>query len=260
MKTKTSTEVCQVFEKMLKKIPRFKNLHSDEGYISLYIVFIFKNFFKTDFFFFFLGKEYINKKFEYLMKKYKINHYITYSHLKAAICERFNRTLKNKLWKEFSYQGNYKWINILQEIVKKYNNTIHRTIRRKPIEVNKKNEKEIFETVYKLPKITTKPRFHIGDKVRISKYKNIFDKGYTTNFSHEIYTIEEIIPSFPISTYILKDNENKVLKGSFYSHELQKTKYPDIYLIEKIIKKKGNQAFVKFLGYNNRHNAWVNLE
>ncbi len=82
------------------------------------------------------GTEFYNKEFKTLMDKYNINHYSTYTHLKASIVERFNRTLKEKMWREFSMQGTYKWINILNKLIMEYNNTKHRTLKNTPNEMN----------------------------------------------------------------------------------------------------------------------------
>lgn len=119
----------------------------------------------------------------------------------------------------------------------------------KPIDVNDKNYKPNANDIY-----PTKAKFSIGDKVRISKLKGIFEKGYTANWSTELFEIEDVIYSDPI-TYKLKD-----IKGNFYEHELQKTKYPDVYLIEKVLRKKGDKVFVKWLGFDDSHNSWVNKD
>jgi IS30 family transposase len=79
------------------------------------------------------GTEFYNSTFKKLMEKYKIKHYSSYSHLKASIVERFNRTLKNMMWKQFSLQGSYKWLPILQSTLQKYNNNFHRTIQTAPL-------------------------------------------------------------------------------------------------------------------------------
>ena len=93
------------------------------------------------------------------------------------------------MWKEFIFQGNYKWINIYQELTDKFNNTLHRTIKMTPNEVKSYNEKTLLDTVYDNLKVFRKPKFQIGDHVRISKYKDIFEKGYTPNCTTEIFKI-----------------------------------------------------------------------
>ena len=116
------------------------------------------------------GTEFHNKIFKQLMKKHNITFYSTYSILKASVVERFNRTLKNKMWKQFSLQGSYKWLDILSFLVDEYNKTKHRTIGMAPNQVNKNNEISILRKVYNKTTKWVKNKFQIGDIVRISKY------------------------------------------------------------------------------------------
>lgn len=205
------------------------------------------------------GTEFYNKNFQKLMTEFKINHYSTYSNLKASIVERVNRTLKNLMWKQFSLQGTYKWINILQDIVQKYNNTRHSTHRLKPSQVNSKNEKKILQTAYSHLKTIDPKRakFKIKDYVRLSKYRQAFSKGYTPNWGNEVFQIRKLNRTNP-TTYLLKDQINEVVQGAFYTEELQKTKHPHVYLVEKVLKRKGNKLFVKWLGLPKSHNSWIN--
>lgn len=206
------------------------------------------------------GKEFYNKHFAELMKKYNINHYSTYSKLKASICERLNRTLLNKLWKYFSLNGNHKWLKCLQKVTEEYNNSKHRTIKMRPSAVNKSHEQYLLENVYcknHTLNATTKIKFKIGDNVRVSKFKTIFEKGYTPNWSTEIFKIDKIMPTEP-PTYLLEDLHGERIKGAFYSYELQKTTCLDVYLVEKVIRRSGTKCLVKWLGFDNSHNSWIN--
>lgn len=206
------------------------------------------------------GKEFYNKHFSLLMKRYNINHYSTFSKLKASICERLNRTLLQKLWKKLHINGNHKWVNVLIKITAEYNNSVHRTIKMKPVDVNSTNEKQLLNTVYvrnNSLNAAVKTKFHIGDKVRLSKHKHLFEKGYTPSWTTEIFQIDKILPTEPI-THILRDLLNQPIHGAFYSHELQKTDKHDVYLVEKILKKQGEKVFVKWLGFDKMHNSWVN--
>lgn len=205
-----------------------------------------------------MGKEFYNSKFQELMKKYNIRHYSTYSSKKSSVVERVNRTLKSMMYKKFSINGSFRWYNLLDDIVRKYNNTRHRTIHMKPIDVNEKNEKMLLKTVYSYPTITYSqlPKFKISERVRISKFRGVFDKDYTPNWSNEIFTISKINYTNPI-TYLLVDAQNQPIKGCFYTEELQRVKHPDVYLVEKVLKKKGTKAFVKWLGFDNSHNSWI---
>lgn len=202
------------------------------------------------------GKEFFNKDFENLMKKYNINHYSTFSSKKASVVERVNRTLKSMMWRDFSMQGSYKWISLLPKITHKYNSTIHSTIKMKPADVNAKNEKQLLNTVYSFIKLSSPVKFKVGEFVRISKHRNAFVKGYTPNWSNEIFTINQIKYTNP-TTYILKDHSDQIIRGGFYEHELQKAKYPNVYLVEKVLKRKGDQVYVKWLGFSSLHNTWI---
>lgn len=204
------------------------------------------------------GKEFYNKLFAKLMDVNAINHYSTFSNLKASIVERFNRTLKTAMWKKFSLQGSYNWLPIIDSLVKKYNNTKHSTIKMAPVAVRGKNiEAQLLRDVYaRKTATTTKTKFKVGDHVRISKYKAQFAKGYQPSWSTEIFTIAEVRNTAPI-TYHLKDCSGQSIAGGFYREELQLVKFIDSYLVEKIIKRKGDKVLVKWLGFDNSHNSWV---
>lgn len=205
-----------------------------------------------------MGKEFYNKEFQNLMKKFGINHYSSYSNLKSSIVERCNRTLKNMMWKQFSLQGTYKWLDLLPKIVKKYNSTKHSTIGMRPEDVNTKNAGQLLKTAYSHLKTVDpkKPKFVVGDHVRVSKHRAAFTKGYTPNWSNEIFKIAKVRLTNP-TCYLLEDDSHQEIKGAFYEKELQKTKHPDTYLVEKVIRKKGNQLLVKWLGFDNKHNSWI---
>lgn len=234
LKTKTSKEVTFAMENILKRGRVPKNLQSD------------------------LGTEFYNSEFKKLMSNYKINHYSTYSILKANVIERFNRTLKNFMWKRFTINGTYNWINILDQLMDFYNTKKHSTIKMKPCDVSKKNEMELLKTIYsyKQPKLRMIPKFEINDYVRISKYKGEFAKGYTPNYSTEIFRITQVVPTEPV-TYKLVDAENQPIAGGFYQEELTKVKHKDVYLVEKILKKKDDKVFVKWLGFPSSKNSWI---
>ena len=186
--------------------------------------------------------------------------YHTYSNLKAVVIERFNRSLRELMMKEFVKSNNTVWYDILPKLIKTYNNRYHRTIKMKPIDVNKTNEKHIKNTVYNY-NITNKiPKFKINDLVRISlKRRQLFDKSTgNIKWSEELFKIYKINKSNVIS-YQLKDMNDEITKGIFYEKELQLTKNTTgEYIVEKVLKVKGNKMYVKWRGYNNNFNSWVN--
>lgn len=203
------------------------------------------------------GTEFFNTKFQLLMKKHNINHYSTFSSLKASIVERFNRTLKNSMWKEFSMNGTYKWIDIIQKLVATYNKNYHQTIKMSPIHVNYKNEEKLLSTVYNNIKVAGSAKFKIHDYVRISKYKHLFEKGYTPNWTTEIFQINKIQSTNPV-TYLLRDFEKNPIEGAFYELELAKVADSNLYLVENIVQSRGSKVLVKWLGFPAKHNSWVN--
>ena len=153
--------------------------------------------------------------------------------------------------------GQYKWVDYLDEIVRIYNSKdIHRTIGIPPAKVNKNNEKRIYNKAYNYPIQYVKSKFKIGDKVRISKYKGVFTKGYVGSWSTEIFTIRNVSEKYP-TTYLLQDYENKLISGRFYEEELQRVKHPDVYLVEKILKRNKGKLYVKWLGFDSIHNSWI---
>ena len=233
LKTKTSLEVVKAIDNIFKlgRVP--KNLQTDDG------------------------KEFFNKHFKNLMTKHNINHYSTYSSMKASIVERFNRTLKGMMWKQFSLNGSYNWLDIYKDLINAYNRKVHRTIKMAPINVNSTNERKLLNTIYNHLKIYKFTKFHVGDYVRISKYKHIFEKGYTPNWTTEVFKIKTVKNTYP-TTYILEDYHGNPIKGGFYDEELSKTQFPNTYLVEKILKTTGEKVYVKWLGFSNQHNSWIN--
>ena len=108
---------------------------------------------------------------------------------------------------------------------------------------------------YNEDSIVTKPKFKVGDRVRISKYKNIFAKGYTQNWSEEVFIVSKIKNTVRW-TYVITDLNGEPITGSFYEKELQKTSQ-EKFRIEKVIKRKGDKLYVKWKGYNNSFNSWI---
>lgn len=183
--------------------------------------------------------------------------YSTTTHMKASLVERFQRTFKALMWKSFAYNGSYNYVNHLQTLVDKYNNSKHKSLGYlKPNQVNKRNEKKLLATVFKQPKIFKEGKLKLGDFVRIADRRHIFEKGYEANYSTAIFYISKVQKTFPVTYKITDKNTGQTLDKIFYEYELQKTKFPDTYLVERVIKRKGQKSYVKFLGFDKPE--WIN--
>ena len=142
--------------------------------------------------------------------------YSTYNEGKSVAAERFIRTLKNKSYKHITATGKKVYYNVLDDVVNEYNNTKHSTIKIKPIDV--KNNKRVYIDDHN----EKDSRFKVGDRVRISKFKNISPKGYTPNWSTEIFIVDKVNDTVPY-TYNLKDLNDEEIIDSFHDKKLQKT-------------------------------------
>lgn len=202
LKKKDGPTVSEAFERIIKRsVNPPKLLHTDSG------------------------KEFLNSNFQKILKMYNIKMYQTYSEIKSSIVERFNRTINEKLKIQFEIQKNNKWVDIIDKLLYEYNfKDVHRTIGMKPCEVNSKNENEIYNNVYKTELTNEIPCFHIGDKVRIYAYKKTFENKYKHNWTHEIFIVNKIYFSNPI-TYLIMDLNKEPILGKFYKYELQKTNF-----------------------------------
>ena len=140
------------------------------------------------------------------------------------------------------------YFDVLDDIVNKYNNTIHKSIKRKPIEVT--NDYYAKDPSIELHPNKKNPKYKVGDNVRIWKCKNIFAKGYTPNWSEEVFVISKSKNTVPW-TYVISDLNGEEIAGSFYEKELQKANQ------EKLLKGKGGKLYVKWNGYDNRFNSWI---
>ena len=153
--------------------------------------------------------------------------YSTYNERKSVVAERFIRTLKHKIFKRMTAISKNVYFDMLENIVDKYNNTVHRTIKLKPIDITSDSYAE-----YNKDSNEKDPKFKVGNHVRISKYKNIFAKGYTQNWS-KVFVVSRIKDKVP-RTYVISDLNGEKIAGSSYEKELQKTNKKE-FRIEKVI-------------------------
>ena len=199
------------------------------------------------------GKEFYNTHVKDLVELYS-----TENEEKSSVVERWIRTMKEKMWKYFSANSTNVYMNALPDLVREYNNTRHSSIKMTLVKASKKeNELKVWRNLYPehLEIYDIKPKFSVGDKVRISKKKNTFEKGYTTKWTEEIFTIIEVKCMLPV-TYKIDDLNGEEITGTFYEPELQKTSQ-ELFRIEKVIKRGKKKSLVKWKGYSDDFNSWV---
>ena len=194
--------------------------------------------------------EFYNVYFKKWLRDNDIVMYSTNNEGKSVVAERFIRTLKGKIYKYMTSISKNLYIDKLVDIVDKYNNTYHTTIKMKPIDVKDNTY------INASKEINNKdPKFKVGDHVRISKYKNIFAKGYMPNWSEEVFVIKKVKNTIPW-TYVINDLNGEEITGTFYEKELQKTNQEE-FRIEKVIRRKRNKLYFKWKGYDNSFNSWI---
>ena len=207
------------------------------------------------------GTEFLNRKLQQWLKAHKVHHFTRENEdIKASIVERFNRTLKSKLWRYFTRHDTLSYVDVLDSMVDVYNRTPHRSIGMAPNDVTSKNKARIWFRLYADPTSYKEPALRVGDSVRISKARRTFKKGYLAQWTEEIFTVVERKSTRP-PTFVLADYSGEVLKGTFYPQELQKViKTDDVYRVEKILKRTKNRVLVKWRGYPDKFNSWVNVK
>ena len=193
LKDKKRTSIVNGFKKIVSKGQRKPNIWVDQG------------------------SEFYNQSFKDFLKINNIEMYSTYNEGKSVLAERFIRTLKNKIFKHIATISKNIYIDVINDIVNKYNNTIYKTIKIKPIDVTNDSHVEYNENSNK-----RNPKFKIDDLVRISKYGKNFAKGYTPNWSEEVFIVNGI-KNTVLWTYSINGLNGEKVIGSFYEKELQKT-------------------------------------
>ena len=210
------------------------------------------------------GKEFLNASFRRLLKSQSIEFFHSNDpKTKCSVVERWNRTIKGIMWKHFTHTSSYRWVDHLQKIINGYNHKYHRSIKMAPTDVNLANSGEVYqnlkESVRSRP---TRVRRHltVGSYVRVRELKGPFGKAYEENWSQETLKIKRILNQNPV-VYELEDEAGGKVIGTYYAHELQKVPPPDLYKIDKVLRKKRERGkilyFVKFRGYDDTFNEWV---
>ena len=212
------------------------------------------------------GKEFLNKEMNKWRSDNDVGIYHTHGEGKSAIVERFNRTLKTQMWFQLTAKNSHQWVDILPQLLEKYNKTVHGTLKMSPNAASadpaaaEKRWKELLEKEQKKPLAV---KFRVGDWVRVSRQKGRFEKGYDVNWTREIFKIAKVDDSVAPATYHLVDYNGEPIEGAFYTDELQKTKLTDLFLVEKVLKRrtlKGKkQVFVHWSGWPSKFDSWLDV-
>lgn len=240
LKKKTGSEVTKAFESVLQESQIPEKLQTDAG------------------------KEFFNKTFQTLIKKHGVTHFSTASDLKASVVERFNRTLKTRMWRYFTARNTRRYLEVLPDLLEGYNRSYHKSIKMAPAEVCSENADRVFCNLYGTTpaRQRVKMKFKKGDLVRISKLRGVFDKTYEQSFTDETFTVTRGIPRAP-PVYKLEDYDGEPIEGSFYEAELQKVKMggDKAFHVENILKRRvvrgEKQVFVKWKNWPEKFNSWV---
>lgn len=214
------------------------------------------------------GKEFISREVQQLLKKRNITYRVARDpDIKAAIAERFIRTLKGRIWQYFTYSHTRRYIDVLDKIVSCYNNSWHSGIKMIPSKVNLENADEARRNLtrrYSCKQAIRKPKYSVGDLVRVSRAKTAFRKAYEGGWTLELFKISRINSTRPPPVYILEDLDGEKIDGYFYEEQLSRVRKnleSDVFEIDKILDSKGKggkkQYFVSWKGYPEKFNSWI---
>ena len=243
LKSKTGKTVTDGFSKILKRSDGRKplNLQTDDG------------------------KEFYNKTFQDLMKRNNIHHFSTSGDTKSSVIERFNRTLKQRMYRYFTSQNTLNFFPVLKDLVDGYNRSYHRSIKMAPNQVNQVNSSSVWKSLYGEKKLKKgvkkriiKPKLKVGDRVRLNKKFKQFKKSYLPGWTEEVFVVKRVREGV-VTSYNIEEWDGTPLEGTFYDQDLQKVTLEDddLFRIEKIVKRKGNKVLVRWKGWPDKYDTWL---
>ena len=236
VKAKTGKDVAAAFEKILRQGRTPRRLQTDDG------------------------KEFYNKTFQALMKRKDIDHFSTSGDTKASVIERFNRTLKQRMYRYFTVKNTLKYVTVLKDLVLGYNRSYHRSIKMAPEQVTAQNELQVWKNLYagRLAEKRTRPKLKVGDRVRLNKKHRIFKKGYLPGWTEEVFVVARAVAGV-VPYYKIQEWDGTPVVGTFYAEDLQKVtvKDDDLFRVEKIVKRKGDKVLVRWKGWPDKYDSWI---
>lgn len=213
------------------------------------------------------GKEFYNADVKRVLAAHGTSHFSTENDtIKAAVAERFNRTLRDRVYRHMTYKGTDEYVSALPDIVAGYNDSYHKTIGMAPNEVTRENQEEIWDRLNagarKRQWDAKKPRLEAGDTVRVSEARRAFTRGYTPNWTIEVFRVSEVLANHRPVVYRIRDLAGEDIDGTFYEQELQKVTPPSSYAVEKVLRRRngGRELLVRWEGYPASFDSWINRE
>lgn len=248
LKSKSSKEITKAVEIIFQKRSPPETLQSDRG------------------------TEFKNKEFMQMCQEYGVKFFWTYNQdIKCSVVERFNRTIKGRMFRFFTARGSRRWIDVIDQLITGYNNAYHRSIRMAPNNVKDSNLEVVFHNLYGftnrrdmiLNQEYKKPRFKVGDWVRIKYDLSILEKSYLPNWSDMWFQIIKVSRAHSIPQFIIRDELGRQMNRVYYGHELRLVKR-DLATarIEKILKKdhKKKRALVRWTNAPPELDQWIPLD
>ena len=250
LKTKTGAEVANALQDIFQKGRIPAKLWTDRG----------TEFWNKNVRHVLFGPAFHNRDVERMLRASNVELYSTHNEPKAMISERFIRTLRGKIESNYILTQSTVWYDILPQLIHEYNTSRHRTIGMSPTDACKpENFLRVYNAQFKNQPTDTFYRYCVGDRVRISVQKKLFEKGATPNWTEEIFEITHILSTRPV-TYRLKDLAGEQIDGAFYPEQLQKTDQK-IYRVDRVIRRRNRlgvrEAYVSWSGYPSKFNQWI---
>ena len=213
------------------------------------------------------GTEFTGRLVQKYLKDQGVDHFVTQNQVKANYAERVIKTIKGRIYKYFTKKQTHRYIDHLQDFVRSYNHTYHRSIKTNPADVTKENEAAQVMLQYGQPLKQMKIKsfkFDVGDHIRISYLRTTFMREYHEKWTTEIFTVSSRRMRAGIPVYTLKDYGGEDITGTFYQDELQLIDMPEVFRIEKTLRKrkvKGEkQHLVRWAGWPPKYDSWIDAK